>query len=381
MKKKLWKMSLTGVSVSIAAWYGIFPVHAGTLQEDLKFYLSCDDMTPPVPGCRIQSSIRLRPGKFGKSFLIERRTENSASPGETILGNGAVLQGTDNILTLPPNGFAALPFPQIKPGSENCLSFLYKGSGRITVELDSGNEKTTLAELTASGQERHAAITVIPKGDSATLRIRSDQPVVLRQLMFDRDIPFANTYQPPGQIRNVDWIVIPPQLFDRRSGAFACWIKAPWLNKSSTVSRIGLLSVRWAKTTKGKVGTNHLKWISLWNGKIYDANRGKDSSAQPSFQLKDLEQKNADAWHHFVFNWNYADGILKAEILVDGKLADSKTTRCILNPEPIDFIVGYAVGYYLNGQMDDIALFKRPLTGEEVRKIVSAEKPIPEAIR
>lgn len=249
MKKKLWKMSLTGVSVSIAAWYGIFPVHAGTLQEDLKFYLSCDDMTPPVPGCRIQSSIRLRPGKFGKSFLIERRTENSASPGETILGNGAVLQGTDNILTLPPNGFAALPFPQIKPGSENCLSFLYKGSGRITVELDSGNEKTTLAELTASGQERHAAITVIPKGDSATLRIRSDQPVILRQLMFDRDIPFANTYQPPGQIRNVDWIVIPPS-------AVRPEIRSVCLLDQGSLAEQILHSVQ-NRTLKRPLGKNH----------------------------------------------------------------------------------------------------------------------------
>ena len=376
MKRQSKKNFLVATMLS-----GILPLFADALQNELKFYLSCDDMQTPVDGCKILNSIRLRPEKYGQSFLIERRTCNFADIKEMVLGEGVTMKGKDNILELPANGFVALPFPQIRPSSENCLSFIYAGSGKITVTLDSDAGSVTVAELNATVNPQRASIAVVPKSDSVTLKIRSEQAITLSQLMFDKGISFANTYHAPGKMRNVDWIVLPPTLFDRTSGAFVCWVKAPWLKKDSKVSKIGLLSVRWAEKAKGKFGTNYLKWISVWDGYFFDANQGKDSTVTLGFGLKDIEQEPSDGWYHFVFNWKYADGTMNTEIIVNGKYSSKKASSYAINPEPIDFIIGYAASYYLNGQIDDIALFKRPLSMDEAQKIFSAGKPLPEAIQ
>ena len=124
-----------------------------------------------------------------------------------------------------------------------------------------------------------------------------------------------------------------------------------------------------------------MKWISVWDGCFFDANQGKDSTVTLGFGLKDIEQEPSDGWYHFVFNWKYADGTMNTEIIVNGKYSSKKASSYAINPEPIDFIIGYAASYYLNGQIDDIALFKRPLSMDEAQKIFSAGKPLPEAIQ
>ncbi len=361
--------------ITVLSW--MFSLTAGTLQEDLTAYLSGDDMKPSVPGCKILNSVRLRPGKFGQSFLIERRTKNLADPADIILGQDATLNGPGNTLKLPADGFAALPLPQIKPGNSNCLSFVYSGSGKITVTLDSGAGSVTLAELDATANPQPAAISVIPNFGNTTLKISSKQPVTLDNLMFDAGIPFANTYHAPGNARNSDWISLPPELFDRTSGAFVCWLKAPWLQGYSDVSGIGILSVRWAEKTEGRFGANYLKRITVWNGNLFDIN----NAAAVELKLKDIKAKPVDGWHHFVFNWKFDDGKMTLGIIVDGEPHAEKTFSHQLNSEPIDFTIGYMASHYLNGQIDDIALFKRPLSLDEVRKIFSAGLPLPEAIK
>ena len=104
---------------------------AEPLKEVLMLCLDADSKAPA--GVSIPSTTRLRAGKFGKGYLIERRTRNEFKASDVMLSDGAALKGSSNILTLPAGTVAALPLTAIRPGSYCTLSFTYKGSGRIIV--------------------------------------------------------------------------------------------------------------------------------------------------------------------------------------------------------------------------------------------------------
>ena len=120
MKKLFLLTALLGFSFAEAA--------------ELKFYLDGESRKYPDV-VYFASGIRQVPGRFGKGLLIERRTVNFFTGGDLILSDGAKLAGKDNKLTLPAEGYAALPLTAIRPKSVNTLSFQYKGEGKITVSF------------------------------------------------------------------------------------------------------------------------------------------------------------------------------------------------------------------------------------------------------
>ena len=181
-------------------------VWGGNLEKSVKLCLSAD---APLPaGVRVSSSIRKVPGKFGKAFLIEKRTVNSFAPANVVLTGNAVLTGKNNKLVLPSRAVAALPLTGLKVRSKNTLSFLYSGSGKVTVSLDDN----IIAVFDAKAKNEKGAVTFEALADCHTLRISANQGAVLEQVMLDKGcilklvLAFGLVFQIPLVLFILGWM-------------------------------------------------------------------------------------------------------------------------------------------------------------------------------
>ena len=335
---------------------------------ELKFYLNCDTMKAPQGVTRFSSSMRLVPGKFGKGLLIERRTVNSFAPAETVLGDGVKLSGKNNTLVMPANGVANLPLTAIQPKKPHTLSFRYRGEGKITVTFG-GRE---WGVFQAAKDFQSAAVVIVPEEDSGTLRIRSEKAVELTEVMFDKQIGFANTYHAPGAMRNVDRIDIKPEIFNGKAGAVSCWIKAPWLNPGSRYATATALFR--ARTGAGNASPG--LYISIWDNYMYCIYYSPDKrSTGCGYKMAELPQSK-DGWSHFVYNWKEEKGNISLSLIVNGEKV-FKAQKIGKAAEGIkEFTLGYVNGAYLNGVLDDFGIFSAPLTQAEAKKIFNAKEPL-----
>ena len=334
---------------------------------ELKFYL--DGESRKAEGMTyFGGGIRQVPGRFGKGFLIERRTVNFFTPDEVILSDGAKLAGKENRLTLPAGGYAALPLTAIRPKIANTLSFCYSGEGAITVSFGGKNLAAFKAEKTVKKGE----VIIIPEEDNGTLRIKAEKAVELTQVMFDKGIGFTNTYHAPGKMRSVDKISLQKELFNGTSGAISCWIKAPWLKKDARhATAIALCDAKAPGSSKC------MFYICAWsNGISLILNTpGARKGGSCSLKINELPE-SSDGWYHFVFNWNYVKDFMELSIIINGSRVFKSRPACGVMPKAATFTVGYVNGAYLNGVLDDFGLFSAPLSQAEAQKIFSAGVPL-----
>jgi hypothetical protein len=78
-----------------------------------------------------------------------------------------------------------------------------------------------------------------------------------------------------------------------------------------------------------------------------------------------------------VFTWEVKDGKALISLNIDDgktKLTKEQPFGPLKKPEIIN--VGYVSGAYLNGEMDDFAIFNRPLTDAEVSAIYKSSQPL-----
>lgn len=334
---------------------------------ELKLYI--DGESRKAPGViKIASGIRQVPGRFGKGLLIERRTVNFFTAADLILSDGAKLSGKANNLTLPADGYAALPLTAIRPKSVNALSFLYRGEGKITVSFGG----KTLAEFTAGKEFKKGEALVIPEEDNGTLRIRSEKAVELTQVMFDKNIGWSNTYHAPGKMRTVDCIDVKPEVFNPESGAISCWIKAPWLKKDAKHSTAIALCDAKTATSNGRPRF----YICVWSNGVNLITQSKaPKGVSCGFGLHELPA-SADGWYHFVFNWKAEKGFMNLSVIINGEKIFKKKGVCRDIEKVTSFTVGYVTGAYLNGILDDFGLFAAPLSEAEAKKIFTAKAPL-----
>ena len=334
---------------------------------ELKFYLDGESRKAPDI-VYFASGIRQVPGRFGKGLLIERRTVNFFTGDELILSDGAKLAGKNNTLTLPAEGFAALPLTAIRPKSVNTLSFSYRGEGKITVSFGGKN----LAVFEAGKEFKKGEVFIIPEEDNGTLRIRSEKAVELSQVMFDKGIGWSNSYHAPGKMRTVDTIRVNPALFNPASGAISCWVKAPWLKKDAQYSTA--IALCDAKTPSG--GDKPRFYICAWSNGMSLISQSKTKGTVCGFKLNELPPPAADGWYHFVYNWKAEKGFMQLSIIVNGEKVFNHRGVCGDFEKVKSFTVGYVSGAYLNGVLDDFGLFSAPLTPAEAKKIFSANAPL-----
>jgi hypothetical protein len=73
---------------------------------------------------------------------------------------------------------------------------------------------------------------------------------------------------------------------------------------------------------------------------------------------------------------------MKVEIFLDGGLIHISKTK-LFGPlkKLYKIYIGYAGGGYLNGLLDDFAIFNRPLTENEIKSISASQKSLSEIIK
>ncbi len=145
--------------------------------------------------------------------------------------------------------------------------------------------------------------------------------------------------------------------FPFEDGAFACWFRLddPTANPGAFFSFCGFWQYQWA--------------FSPFSGRTTSARGGR-------CEVADRPSLGTD-WHHFAATWN-SDALT---IYFDGKRVAEKS-----NPERADMrMVNRAVLRFgtdgdgrpaFGGTMDEIAVFKRALTTEEVSALATGERPI-----
>ena len=106
--------------------------------------------------------------------------------------------------------------------------------------------------------------------------------------------------------------------------------------------------------------SNHLG-IYISNGSSYIVNNVTGSA-----------NVSNNSWHHVVFVWDPADGVY---MYVDGRLDKYKaqTTSTDINGSGTFYIGGYGAmaGYTLNGQVDDVRIFRSALTADQIKILYS----------
>jgi hypothetical protein len=158
-----------------------------------------------------------------------------------------------------------------------------------------------------------------------------------------------------GGTRNVS-VPMTLQIYDLPQRTFSCWFKA---NGSQNGGRL-------FETTFKNGG------IALYNGNVFDTFYGY---SQHCCGMVGLNGGDLDQWHHLVSNTDDLTGL--ATVYLDGVLIASSNGNpagggCIINSnwqgEFIRFGLG-ASGESFNGDIDDIAIYNRTLTQEEITNL------------
>lgn len=388
---------------TVASW-------ADGLRNDLLFYENCEDLKSAYPGVKIASSIRVEEkGKFGKCLRIERRTVNTLDNGDFvrkesdswICGDNAEWKpsgGMKNSSCLQINGGqVSIPLTDIKPNHANAFSFyVKKADPAIDAELNVGwnnygKKESLLLDYKPKTELERVTLLLSTEGDSGTVRISVKGSVIIDNAQLDKGVGFFNSFVTPMKKRYVDSIRIPAdgKYINAEQGAISCWLKVPWLNDPQCVSDdiCGLMTVKNAKqrikvwgdhvilsvsaiprkTTTDSPAKSKLHFITI---------DGKNRNVALSQILQKLPEKPADGWRHLVANWQLEDGQMRTGLWLDGKKISGKTSPFGPVKRQKFFSIGYVSGAYLNGLLDEFAVFNRPLRLDEIAAINRSAVPL-----
>ena len=326
---------------------------ADSLKQALLFYENCEDLKSAYPGVRISSSIRLSGnGKFGKAFILERRTINSLPNGDLkekisdfiLFRNNAVWRKTggmkDSSCLQVNSGELVVAMPELVEKSANTLSFYIKSAKpgktpKVTVEIETGGKTFNPVKAVPAGKQfSRIKAPFAVYGTSATAKIKVSGPVIVDNLMLDQGRNYANPWIPPMKKRGVDKIIIPAgeKYIKTARGAISCWINVPWLNDPQcTAKGVSTLLQTKGEAPSGKTlmaFTGIPRRSPLESPKVsrcyffmFDKKKRCCSLQIPTSELPAAPENN---WRHLVLNWQYENGKLMLEAWLDGKLAGHK---------------------------------------------------------
>ena len=381
---------------------------AGNLNSSIIFQEDCEDLKSPYPGVKISSSIKvLNNGKFGKCFRIERRTVNKVENGDFkqqesdgwLYRDNAVWQqkgGIKNSSCLKiTGGEVVVPVVGLKKSSANAFSFYAKSpeGGSVSVLWESADKKDTLVKVQQLGN--HFIRIKSPfgaVGDSGSLRIQVTGTVIIDNAQLDMGVNYFNSFSPPLKRRGVDRITIPAngKYFNSKQGAISVWLNVPWLNDRNIISNsiCGLFVVNNAEKRIKKWGDQVVLGSSCIPRKnitelprksqfyFYTVDK-KNRVCPVAEKLSNMEPTPTSGWRHLVMNWQLTeDGKMKITLWLNGKKLVEKAKPFGPIKQQKFIWIGYVNGAYLNGLMDDFAIFNRPLSEEEIKQLNTSNKPL-----
>ena len=389
---------------------------AGTVTADeislqhgnVLLYEPCEALKSNNPGVQIPSSIQVEAqGKYGKAYRIERRTLNEMVNGDFAQKESNSWICRDNGAWQPSGGIGdssclkingsdvSVPMTSLKSGSVNAFSFYVKkadpaADASISVRWESGGKQNDIVKDRKLGSDfERIMLPLTAESDSGTAIISVNGTVLIDNAQLDKGLGFFNSYASPGQMRGCDIIDIPAdgKYFSPDKGAFSCWVNVPWLNPEIAAETIcvmfGVTNAepkvnKWGATTI--IGINGIpkqkpsdKPTGTLNSFMLDSENRVISAGENIANLK----LDAGPWHFMVVNWELKDGKMQLSMYLDGdKLKINKEQPFGPSKVPVAITVGYSAGGYLNGLLDDFAIFKRPLTEAEIMAIYKSSQPL-----
>lgn len=382
-------------------------------KKDVLLYESCESLKSNNPGVKISSSIRLEPqGKYGKAYRIERRTLNEMPNGDFAQKESDVWAYRDNAEWQPSGGIGNssclkisggeiyAPLTGMKTGSINAFSFYAKNAdpaveASVSVSWENGEKPNAgIKDCKVGNNFERIMLPLTAEADSGTVVISVKGIILIDNAQLDKGVSFFNSYVQPGQLRGTDIIDIPVsgKYFLPEKGAFSCWINVPWLNPEATgdascplfgVANLDPKIKKWgANRIIGIGGTLKPKQSDKRDGSV------KAYAVDAETKLIEISENTANLklgdspWHFWVVNWELTDGKMRLAMYLDGdKLKLNKEQPFGHCKTPASITVGYFGGNYLNGLLDDFAIFSRPLTEAEIMAIYKSSLPLSTMIK
>lgn|GEM_PF-4542179 len=377
-------------------------------KKDVLLYEPCESLKSDNPGVKVADSIKVETqGKYGRAYRIERRTLNEMVNGDFAQKESSSWVYRDNAAWQPSGGIGdssclkinggdvSAPLTGLKPGSANAFSLYAKNAdpaaaASISVSWESGGKQSSIVKDRKLGNDfERILLPLTAEADSGTVVISVQGAILIDNAQLDKGLGFFNSYAPPGQMRNCDIIDIPVngKYFSAAKGAFSCWINVPWLNPEVAGDTICVLfGVTNAEPKIKKWGATSILAISgIPKPKPSDKQAGTINAGMLDVDYRiigtneNLANLKLDEgpWHLCVVNWELKDGKMQFAMYLDGdKLKINKEQPFGPNKVPVSITVGYSGGGYLNGLMDDFAIFNRPLTEAEIMAIYKSPQPL-----
>ena len=377
-------------------------------KKDVLLYEPCESLESSNPGVKVANSILVEEqGKYGRAYRIERRTLNEMVNGDFAQKESSSWVYRDNAAWQPSGGVGdssclkinggdvSAPLTKLKPGSPNAFSFYAKNADPaaeafVSVSWENGGKQNSIVKDRKLGSNfERIMLPLTAETDSGTVIISVKGAALIDNAQLDKGLGFFNNYAPPGQLRNCDIIDISVngKYFSPEKGAFSCWINVPWLNPEVAGDTVcTFFGVTNAETKIKKWGATSIigicgipkpkpsdKLAGTINSYMVDA---ENRSIPASENLTNLKLDEGP-WHLCVINWELKDGKMQFAMYIDGdKLKINKEQPFGPNKVPVSITVGYSGGGYLNGLMDDFAIFNRPLTEAEIMAIYKSAQPL-----
>ncbi|MDE0979175.1 MAG: hypothetical protein OSA78_04210 [Flavobacteriales bacterium] len=184
--------------------------------------------------------------------------------------------------------------------------------------------------------------------------------------------PAANRFQQEGRamsfIDDEDFIQGPADLFPVTDRTLSFWFNMPLDSPENWLIGYG----------GGTSGTSTLLYSNSVQCNIGNSLAHSQHGCQSVFGIS-LSTLQANAWHHCVLSSDSLGSLL----YIDGTIASNGPTLGSVNTSNRNFFIGggpspdgEALGYNFHGQLDDVGVWNRALTEEEILALYNAEPPV-----
>lgn len=366
------------------------------LKESLLIYEDCESLKSKNIDKGIRISGTVVEGKIGKGLLFERRTVNlisnpdfSSSLENWIeIGSPHHLEEDSSLrrykeifygktldagcAEVDENNYLRQVVTKLKTGEWYCLSFYAKTSSpeaNIEIKVD----EITKEDKVFSEYKR----VVVPfkatrESSTITIKGKGKEKIIIDGVQLESKKTFPSSFikekQRNGQSIKVK---VTEQTFNLMEGSIALWFKPQWIGETSTACRL----FGWGDREKRRRGSLSVhcwpeKGLSnhSWRNRILHIHwkEGKGMAVKGT-PLTELEP---DTWHHLVANWKInPEGLSLLTLYLDGELSGKKEVNWGKAELPSYFHIGSWKGGYADGIIDEVYIFNKALSLEEVETL------------
>lgn len=376
-------------------------------KKDILLYEPCETLKSDNQGVKIADAIQIEDqGRYGKAYRIERPW-NSVKNGDFAQKDMAPWVYRDNASWQPDGGVdnsscikvsagdISLPLTGLNQNSVNAFSFYAKKSdpaseSTVSVCWESGGKQNILIKDRKLGNDFERITQVLSSpSDSGTLIISVNGAALIDNAQLDRGHGFFNSFKSNIKMSYYKAIDVPVngKYFSAAEGSFSCWIKTPWMNPEVAGNEV--CTFFFANNAEQKIR----KWGSTYVIGVCGIPR-KNQSDKIAGTLNaytvdaenhvvavsnnlDVLKFDENQWHLLAVTWKLKDGKMNISMYMDGdKLKINKELPFGQCKPPVELIIGSGNGGFLNGLIDDVAIFNRPLTEAEIMTIYKSSQPL-----